>query len=100
MHIAKLLHAVNRLLQSYSRRCAFVAAQSPLESTRTDVWELIWQLKVKTVVLLCPLKENKKVDAYVEVILWCMLHLCTVCNHAQDKTAHHCKSILTSHCVL
>ena len=48
--------------QSYSKRRGFVAAQSPLESTRTDVWELIWKVKTKTVVLLCPLKEGKKVN--------------------------------------
>ena len=53
------------LLQSYSRRRAFVAAQSPLESTRADVWELVWQFNIKTVVLLCPLKEGKKVGALI-----------------------------------
>ena len=38
-----------------------MAAQSPLESTRTDVWELILQLKTKNIVLLGPLKEGKRV---------------------------------------
>ena len=57
------------LLQSYSRRRAFVAAQSPLESTRADVWELVWQFKIKTVVLLCPLKEGKKVGALLVVYI-------------------------------
>ena len=47
--------------QSYSNKRGFVAAQSPLESTRTDVWELILQLKTKNIVLLGPLKEGKKV---------------------------------------
>ena len=48
--------------QSYSKCRGFVAAQSPLQSTRTDVWEMIWQLKTKTVVLLCPLKEGTNMN--------------------------------------
>ena len=64
------------LLQSYSRRRAFVAAQSPLESPRADVWELVWQFKIKTVVLLCPLKEGKKVGALLVVY---MCNTCSVC---------------------
>ena len=62
MYCVKLYHALCHHLQSYSRCRAFVAAQSPLESTRTDVWELIWLLKVKTVVLLGPLNEGQKVQ--------------------------------------
>ena len=53
----------------------YVAAQAPLESTRTDVWELIWQLKTTNIVLLGPLKEGKTVSkmqpcvvAYLAVI--------------------------------
>ena len=34
------------------------AQQAPLESTRTDVWELIWQLKTKYIVLLGPMKKG------------------------------------------
>ena len=73
------------LLQSYSRRRAFVAAQSPLESTRADVWELVWQFKIKTVVLLCPLKEGKKVGALLVVY---MCNTCSVCWYrtVQDST--------------
>ena len=62
-------------IQSYSKRRGLVAAQSPLESTRTDVWELIWQFKTKTVVLLCPLKEGKKVN----LSLICVHDLQNVC---------------------
>ena len=32
-----------------------------MESTRTDVWELILQLKTKNIILIGPLKEGKKV---------------------------------------
>ena len=56
-------------------RRAFVAAPSPLESTRADVWELVWQFKIKTVVLLCPLKEGKKVTALLVVYIELKLNL-------------------------
>ena len=47
--------------QSYSRKKAFIAAQAPLESTKNDVWEMIWQYRPSTIVVLCDLQEEKQV---------------------------------------
>ena len=49
------------LLQSYSGRRAFIAAQSPMAQTRNDIWELIWQFRISTIVLLCELREDNQV---------------------------------------
>ena len=49
------------LLQSYSGRRAFIAAQSPMAQTRNDIWELIWQFRISTIVLLCELREENQV---------------------------------------
>ena len=65
--------------QSYSRRRGFVAAQSPLATTRNDAWQLMWQLKAKTIVLLCSLKEGKKVE--FEVSVWHTLSITCIYVH-------------------
>ena len=49
------------ILQGYSSRRAFIAAQAPMEGTSTDVWEVIWQCGASTIVLLCQLEEDGKV---------------------------------------
>ena len=57
------------LLQSYSRKHAFVAAQSPIEHTRNDIWELIWQFRTSTIVLLCDIKEGDQVRSIALILL-------------------------------
>ena len=52
---------LNYLLQSYSGRRAFITAQSPMAQTRNDIWKLIWQFRVSTIVLLCELREENQV---------------------------------------
>ena len=49
-------------IQSYSSKCAFIAAQSPMEETKNDIWELIWQFKTPTIVLLCDFREGNEVS--------------------------------------
>ena len=51
------------LLQSYSSKRAFIAAQSPVAHTRNDIWELIWQFRTSTVVLLCDFNEDNQVTS-------------------------------------
>ena len=51
-----------RCIQSYSSKCAFIAAQSPMEQTKNDIWELIWQFRTSTIVLLCDLEEGNEVN--------------------------------------
>ena len=53
--------AIHLLLKSYSSKRAFIAAQSPMALTRNDIWELIWQFRTSTIVLLCDFKEDKQV---------------------------------------
>ena len=49
-------------IQSYSSKCAFIAAQSPMEQTKNDIWELIWQFRTSTIVLLCDFREGNEVN--------------------------------------
>ena len=48
-------------LQSYSSKHAFIAAQSPMEHTMNDIWELIRQFRTSTIVLLCDFTEGNQV---------------------------------------
>ena len=56
--------------QSYSRNKAFIAAQAPLESTKSDVWEMIWQYRPSTVVVLCDFQKERQVHfpLYISVL--------------------------------
>lgn len=54
--------------QGYSSSDAFIAAQAPLEATRDDVWEVIWQWGASMVVLLCQPEEDEKVRMYIPYI--------------------------------
>jgi protein tyrosine phosphatase len=47
-------------IDSYSRNKAFIAAQAPLESTKNDVWEMIWQYRPSTVVVLCDFQKERQ----------------------------------------
>jgi protein tyrosine phosphatase len=46
-------------IDSYSRNKAFIAAQAPLESTKSDVWEMIWQFRPSAVVVLSNCTDDK-----------------------------------------
>ena len=56
------------VLQGYSVRRAFIAAQAPMETTRTDVWEVIWLFGASMIVLLCQPEEDGQVCRNV----WCV----------------------------
>ena len=56
------------VLQGYSVRRAFIAAQAPMEATRTDVWEVIWLFGASMIVLLCQPEEDGQVCRNV----WCV----------------------------
>ena len=83
-------------LQGYHAHRAFIAAQSPLQSTVNDFWTVIAEKRVQTVLLLCQLVEDAQVSGssmYVHLVnssivcvmdsvcwRWCTLVLC-VCTH-------------------
>ena len=48
-------------LQGYRAPRAFIAAQSPMETTVDDFWILIAEKNVQTVLLLCQLVEDTQV---------------------------------------
>uniref|UniRef100_A0A665VD74 protein-tyrosine-phosphatase n=1 Tax=Echeneis naucrates TaxID=173247 RepID=A0A665VD74_ECHNA len=48
------------LLQGYTEKNKFIAAQGPKEDTLADFWRMIWEQKVATVVMLTNLKERKE----------------------------------------
>ena len=79
-------------LQGYHAHRAFIAAQSPLQSTANDFWTVIAEKRVQTVLLLCQLVEDAQVcgsSMYVHLVnssivcvmdsvcwRWCTLVLC------------------------
>ena len=54
-------------LQSYSTPRAFIAAQSPMSNTRDDFWEVVWQTKPLTIVLLCDFNEMGIVSSMIYI---------------------------------
>ena len=62
--------------QGYHAPRAFIAAQSPLQSTVNDFWTLIAEKKVQTALLLCQLVEDSQVSRTVICGVWqCVLAL-------------------------
>lgn len=53
--------------QGYMQKKNFVATQAPLANTIVDFWKMVWKTESKTIVMLCNLQENGKVD------------ICTLC---------------------
>ena len=47
--------------KGYSVPKAFIAAQSPMNNTKGDFWEMVWQFRTPTIVLLTNFKEGKQV---------------------------------------
>ena len=47
--------------KGYSVPKAFIAAQSPMSNTKGDFWEMVWQFRTPTIVLLTNFKEGKQV---------------------------------------
>ena len=68
VYIQMVANGVVHKIQSYSSKRAFIAAQSPMAETRNDIWELIWQFRTSTIVLLCGLRENSHVRSMVKYI--------------------------------
>ena len=66
-------------LQSYSKKRAFIAAQCPMEHTRNDIWDLIWQFKAFTVVLLCDFLEGNQVCTCSIVVYVLLYRSCDTC---------------------
>ena len=48
-------------LQGYRQNNAYITTQGPLENTVNDFWKMIWEMKSKTIVMLCELIEEKEV---------------------------------------
>ena len=60
----RLVHVLAHLLISakgYSVPKAFIAAQSPMSHTKGDFWELVWQFRTPTIVLLANFMEGTQV---------------------------------------
>ena len=47
--------------QGYRQTKQFIVAQSPMHSTTDDFWALVYKKQSPTILLLCPLQENRKV---------------------------------------
>ena len=47
--------------KGYSVPKAFIAAQSPMSHTKGDFWELVWQFRTPTIVLLTNFMEGSQV---------------------------------------
>ena len=51
-------------IQGYRRRNAYIAAQSPMQSTVNDFWRMMWEFKSKVMVMLCNLNEEGQDACY------------------------------------
>ncbi|XP_060587158.1 receptor-type tyrosine-protein phosphatase T-like [Ruditapes philippinarum] len=51
-------------LPSYKERKAFIITQTPLETTKEDFWDLIWEHDVHTIVMMNNLKESVDSEKY------------------------------------
>ena len=56
--------------KGYSISKAFIAAQSPMTNTKGDFWELVWQFRTPTIVLLTNFKEGKQVRACLHCTIY------------------------------
>ena len=44
-----------------------MAAQSPLEDTVTDFWQMVWETQSRVIVMLCNIEEEGKVRFRQEI---------------------------------
>ncbi|XP_060595140.1 receptor-type tyrosine-protein phosphatase kappa-like [Ruditapes philippinarum] len=51
-------------LPSYKERKAFIITQTPLETTKEDFWDLIWEHDVHTIVMMNNIKETVDSEKY------------------------------------
>ncbi|XP_060587159.1 receptor-type tyrosine-protein phosphatase epsilon-like [Ruditapes philippinarum] len=51
-------------LPSYKERKAFIITQTPLETTKEDFWDLIWEHDVHTIVMMNNIKESVDSEKY------------------------------------
>ena len=47
--------------QGYHKTRAFIATQGPLPDTQDDFWRLVWEQKIRSVIMLTKEKEGGKV---------------------------------------
>ena len=76
-------------LQSYLSDNDYIAAQSPMESTVDDVWQLIWQFRCGIVVTIGDCEEDGEVCACM-----CALVCVSVC-----ICVHACVCVYESVCM-
>uniref|UniRef100_A0A3P9N0J0 protein-tyrosine-phosphatase n=1 Tax=Poecilia reticulata TaxID=8081 RepID=A0A3P9N0J0_POERE len=55
-------------VQGASGDCRYIASQAPLSSTLTDFWRMIWQHKIKVIVMACREVEMGKVSFHFDVL--------------------------------
>ena len=50
-----------------------IAAQGPLKETIGDFWQMVFQRKVRVIVMLTELKSGDKVCAFENLLFWVFL---------------------------
>ena len=50
--------------QGYRQSNAYIATQGPLQNTVDDFWRMVWELKSRVIVMLCPLTEEGHESSY------------------------------------
>ena len=53
--------------KGYKHCNAFLAAQSPLEDTVADFWQMVWEAQSRVIVMLCNIEEDGKVRFIQEI---------------------------------
>ena len=70
-----------------------MATQGPLESTITDFWKMVCQVKSRAIVMLCNLQERGEVrrekERERESIIHCILNEALMCMRNRFKASIH-----------
>ena len=61
LHISLAIYFSSFSAKGYSVPRAFIAAQSPMSHTKGDFWELVWQFRTPTIVLLTNFMDGSQV---------------------------------------
>ena len=60
---------LSSFIKGYRHSKAFIVGPGPMKSTVGDFWQMIWENKCYTIVMLGQLQENKKVNINMKFVL-------------------------------
>lgn len=63
VHQPERLFCFHFFFQGYKGRKIFIASQGPLDASTDDFWRMIWEHKVRVIVMVANLYERNRVSA-------------------------------------